>query len=242
MKASQGNLRFSRSFREGVGIFLEIRNIAILLAVPVLIALTSRGVNRIEFQGVVGPLSRNHALRMMLWNVSVVVSLVALIRGCLSLNRLWSLEGGAPEKNGVAVLLGRASSLFLVFFLVVCIMGVAVMTATESFHLSGLLFLVGWCSSVLFWAVSLAVWLSLLTEGPAAAWLGGSLFLLAVVPGLFGKAAPSWLVPPLGQLIRTTTSGLFHPGLLLTVLFHTLAALGLAVVTLRLRRTSRRWP
>ncbi len=243
MNTSGGNLRFSRSFREGMGVFLEVRNLAILLAVPVLIALATLVEARLELRGVIGPYGRNHSLRMMLWNVAIVVSLVALVKGCLGFQRIWHCGKATAQRGRVGTYLGGVSSLFIVYFGVACIMGIAVMMATGGFHPSGLLFLVGWCTPPLIWSVCLAAVLSLLTEGPAAAWLGAAIFNLALVPGLFGKNVPQLIVPPMGRLITTTVNGFFRPEMLLSVLFHAslYLALGALVFLLRCRESSRRW-
>lgn len=239
---SSGNLRFSRSFREGMGEFLEIRNLVILITIPVLVALASLVEGQLEAQGIIGPFSRSHTLRMLLWNVSLVVALVALVKGCLVFGKLWSFDGGMCTRGRIATVLGSVASLFFVYFFVTCIMGIAVMMASDGFHLSALLFLVGWCTPPLIWSVCLAGVVSLLTDGPAAAWLGGAVFHLALVPGLFGRSPHQLIVPPMGSLVTSTINGFFRPGMLLVVLLHSVVCLGLAVLTYLVRsRPSRRW-
>lgn len=232
------NLSFSRSFREGMGELLEIRNLSILIAVPVIVALATLVESRLEMQGIIGPYSRNQSLRMLLWNVTVMVSYVAVVRGCLSLSRLWRFE--RPARGTPGDLLGTLASLFITFFGVMCIMGAAVMLASQGLNLSGLLFLVGWCTPVLFWAVCLATLLSLLADAPGAAWLGVTTFHLALVPGLFGRSVSHWILPPVGRLISTSVNGGFFPDMLLIHLIHSTACILIALSVHRIR-SSRSW-
>lgn len=238
MNPAERNLSFSRSFREGMGEFLELRNLAILVAVPVVVALIALVEGRLEMRGVIGPYSRNQSLRMLLWNVTVVVSYVAVVRGSLSLGRIWRFS--RPVRGAPGDLLGALASLFMTFFGVMCVMGAAVMLASDGMNLSGLLFLVGWCTPVLFWTVCLAALMSMLADGPGAAWLGATVFHLSLVPGLFGRGVSHWVLPPVGRLVSATVNGSFFPGMLLAHLLHSMALILLGLLVFRFR-SSRNW-
>jgi hypothetical protein len=135
------------------------------------------------------------------------------------------------------------ASLFTTYFVITCIMGAAVMQASEGFNLAGFLFLVGWCTPVLFWAVCLATLLSTVADGPGAAWLGSCVFLFSLLPGLFGRGVSQWVVPPTGRLASLTVNGYFNPVMLLVILLHSVIHLTLAVMVhgVRSREASRRW-
>lgn len=243
MVSSSLNLSFSRAFREGTREFLEIRNLVILVAVPVIVALVALFEGNLEIQGVMGPFTRNQTLRMLLWNVTVVVSILALVRGCLSFVRTWSFERPPSGRGKPGDLLGSMASLFITYFVIMCIMGAAVMQATDGFNLAGFLFLVGWCAPVLFWAVSLATLLSTVADGPGAAWLGVCVFVFSLLPGLFGRGVSQWIMPSTGRLVSTTINGYFRPEMLLILLLHSLFHIGLAVMVhgFRSREASRHW-
>ncbi len=244
MAGSVRNLSFNRSFREGLSELLELRNLAILIAVPVLVALASLVEGRLEAQGTIGPFSRNQTVRMLIWNVTVMVSLVAVIRGGFTLGRFWCFDKPLPGKGAAGHFVGALFSLFISYFGVLCVMGAAVIMATQRLDLSGFLFLVGWCTPLLFWAVSLSALLSMLADGPGAAWMGSCYLILALIPGLYGRQVTSWLVPPAGRLVSSTIDGVFRPELLLAVFAHGLVCLVLAAVVhrIRSREASRRWP
>ncbi len=243
MVTSARNLSFSRSFREGMAEFLDLRNLVILIAVPVIVALVSLVENQLEMRGLIGPYSRNQTLRMLLWNVTVIVSLVALVRGSLSFRKFWSYENPVPGRASRSELPGALAALSIMYLIVLCIMGSAVMLATHELNLSGLLFLVGWCTPLLFWAACLAALLSTLADGPGAAWLGAGVFHLSVAPGLFGREVPQWIVPSAGKLIAATVEGYFHPESLLILLLHSIVYIILAqrIHAFRSREASRRW-
>lgn len=243
MAASSPNLSFSRAFREGAHEFLELRNLVILVAVPVIVALVALLEGNLEIQGVMGPFTRNQTLRMLLWNVTIVVSLLAVVRGCFSFARTWSFERPLSGRGRPGDLLGSMAALFITYFVIMCIMGSAVMQATDGFNLAGFLFLVGWCAPVLFWAVCLATLLSTVSDGPGAAWLGSCIFVFSLLPGLFGRGVPQWIVPSTGRLVSSTINGYFRPGMLLIPLLHSVFYTSLAVVVhgFRSRAASRRW-
>lgn len=243
MVASGRNLSFSRAFREGAREFLELRNLVILISVPVMVALVALLEGNLEAQGVIGPFTRNQTLRMLLWNVTIVVSLLALVRGSLSFVRTWSFERPLPGRGTPGDVLGSMASLFITYFVITCIMGAAVMQASEGFNLAGFLFMVGWCTPVLFWAVCLATLLSTVADGPGAAWLGSCIFLFSLLPGLFGRGVSQWVVPPTGRLASLTVNGGFNPEMLLVILLHSVIHVTLAVMVhgVRSREASRRW-
>ncbi len=244
MGDSVRNLSFNRSFREGLSELLEPRNLAILITVPMLVALASLVEGKLEIQGTIGPFSRYQTVRMLVWNVAVMVSLMATIRGGLTLGRLWRFEKTLSGGDAAGHVLGTVLSLFLCYFGVLCVMGAAVMLATQKLDPSGFLFLAVWCTPVLFWGVSLSSLLSLLADGPGAAWMGACYLILSLVPGLYGREVTPWLVPPIGRLVASTVNGVFCPRVLLAIVLHGLACLVLAgaVYRLRSRKASRRWP
>lgn len=243
MVASGRNLSFSRSFREGAREFLELRNLVILIAVPVIVALVALVEGNLEARGVMGPFTRNQTLRMLLWNVTAVVSLLAVVRGCFSFVRGWSFERPLPGGGTPGDLLGAMASLFITYFVIMCIMGAAVMQASDGFNLAGILFLVGWCAPVLLWAVCLATLVSTVADGPGAAWLGSCFFMFSLLPGLFGRGISQWIVPSTGRLASHTINGFFHPGMLLVLLLHSVFYIIIAVRVhgFRSREASRRW-
>ncbi len=243
MVASGRNLSFSRAFREGAREFLELRNLVILIAVPVMVALVALVEGNLETQGMIGPFTRNQTLRMLLWNVTIVVSLLALVRGAFSFTRGWSFERPLSGRGTPGDLLGAMASLFMTYFGIMCIMGAAVMQASDGFNLAGFLFLVGWCTPVLFWAVCLSALLSTVADGPGAAWLGSCFFVFSLLPGLFGRGVSQWIAPATGRLVSHTISGIFRPGMLLILLLHSVMYLVLAVRVhgFRSREASRRW-
>ncbi|MFO7625706.1 MAG: hypothetical protein R6V62_00440 [Candidatus Fermentibacteraceae bacterium] len=243
MVASGRNLSFSRAFREGAREFLELRNLVILIAVPVVVALVALVEGNLEAQGVIGPFTRNQTLRMLLWNVTIVVSLLALVRGCFSFVRTWSFERLLPGRGTPGDLLGAMASLFITFFGIMCIMGAAVMQASDGFNIAGFLFLVGWCAPVLLWAVCLATLLSTAADGPGAAWLGSCVFVFSLLPGLFGRGVSQWIMPSNGRLVSNTINGYFHPEMLLVLLLHSVFYIILAIMVygFRSREASRRW-
>jgi hypothetical protein len=215
----------------------------ILVAVPVIVAFVALFEGNLETQGVLGPFTRNQTLRMLLWNVTIVVSLLAVVRGCFSFVRGWNFERPLPGRGTPGDVLGAMASLFITYFGIMCIMGAAVMQASDGFNLAGFLFLVGWCAPVLFWAVCLATLLAAVADGPGAAWLGSCIFLFALLPGLFGRGVSQWIVPSVGRLASQTINGYFHPEMLLILLLHSVFYIILAVRVhgFRSREASRRW-